>query len=196
MRLIKAVAVTLVTLFLPLQGTGADLEKGLEAYARGDYQTALEEFMPLAIQGNSSAQNNLGVMYDNGQGVPEDDKEAVKWYRLAAEQGSASAQYNLGFMYANGEGVPEDDKEAVKWYRLAAEQGDAMAQYNLGSMYANGQGVPEDNIMAYMWWNLAAVSGDKSSVKNKQIISERMTKADISKAQELSRQWYKDHPDL
>jgi TPR repeat protein len=61
-------------------------------------------------------------MYRNGEGVPEDDKQAVKWYRLAAEQGHASAQYNLGFMYSNGEGVPEDDKQAVKWYRLASEQ--------------------------------------------------------------------------
>ena len=70
-------------------------------------------------------------MYANGEGVPEDDKEAVKWYRLAAEQGHAQAQYNLGLMYANGEGVPEDDKEAVKWYRLAAEQGHAQAQSTL-----------------------------------------------------------------
>ena len=59
-------------------------------------------------------------MYDNDHGVPEDDKEALKWYRLAAEQGHAKAQYNLGWMYFNGNGVPEDDKEAVKWYRLAA----------------------------------------------------------------------------
>ena len=65
-------------------------------------------------------------MYDNGQGVPQDYAEAVKWYRLAAEQGDVAAQYNLGIMYDNGDGVPQDYKEAVKWYRLAAEQGDAM----------------------------------------------------------------------
>ena len=65
------------------------------------------------------------------EGVPEDDVEAVRWYRLAAEQGLALAQYNLGVMYDNGEGVPEDDVEAVRWYRLAAEQGLALAQYNL-----------------------------------------------------------------
>ena len=57
-------------------------------------------------------------------GVPKNDREAVKWYRLAAEQGVAAAQYNLGLMYDNGDGVPENDREAVKWYRLAAEQGD------------------------------------------------------------------------
>ena len=73
----------------------------------------------------TAAQYNLGIMYCNGQGVLQDYKEAVKWYRLAAEQGYAAAQYNLGLMYRNGDGVPQDYQEAVKWYRLAAEQGDA-----------------------------------------------------------------------
>ena len=59
-------------------------------------------------------------MYDNGYGVPESHKTAVKWYTKAAEQGDANAQYNLGVMYDNGEGVPENDKTAVKWYTLAA----------------------------------------------------------------------------
>ncbi len=71
-------------------------------------------------------------MYDNGQGVPEDDAEAVRWYRLAADQGNATAQFNLGVMYDTGRGVPQDDAEAVRWYRLAADQGDADAQFNLG----------------------------------------------------------------
>ena len=56
-------------------------------------------------------------------GVPQDDTEAVQWYRLAAEQGYAKAQFNLGLMYAKGRGGPQDDTEAVRWYRLAAEQG-------------------------------------------------------------------------
>ena len=74
----------------------ADFEAGLEAYKRGDYETALREFKPLAEQGIAEAQFNLGVMYVTGQGVPQDNKEAAKWYRLAAEQGVAEAQFNLG----------------------------------------------------------------------------------------------------
>ena len=62
-------------------------------------------------------------MYDNGQGVPEDDKEAVKWYRLAAEQGYAKAQDNLGIMYATGEGVPKDNVIAYVWLNLARANG-------------------------------------------------------------------------
>jgi len=52
-----------------------------------------------------SAQYSLGVMYANGLGVPEDDAEAARWFRLAAEQGNALAQYNLGFIYDSGRGV-------------------------------------------------------------------------------------------
>ena len=87
-------------------------------------------------------------MYRYGNGVLQNDKEAVKWYRLAAEQGAPEAQHNLGFMYRYGKGVLQDDKEAVKWYRLAAEQGVVEAQFNTGVMYANGEGVPEDNVYA------------------------------------------------
>ena len=91
--------------------------------------------------------------------MPEDDAEAVRWYRLAADQGDANAQYNLGLKYASGEGVPEDDAEAVRWYRLAADQGLAIAQNNLGLMYASGEGVPEDDAEAVRWYRLAADQG-------------------------------------
>ena len=86
-------------------------------------------------------QYNLGVMHANGQGVPKDAEEAVKWFRLAAEQGNIKAQYHLGGMYFKGEGVTKDNKKAVKWYRLAAEQRYADAQFILGAIYANGEGV-------------------------------------------------------
>ena len=95
-------------------------EQGLTAYKQSDYQTAFKLWLPLAEQGNASAQFSLGVMYNNGQGVKQDDVEAVKWYRKAAKQGDASAQFNLGDMYADGRGVKQDDVEAVKWFRKAA----------------------------------------------------------------------------
>ena len=62
-------------------------------------------------------------MYDEGRGVPKDDRQAVRWYRKAAEQGDAIAQYNLGLMYADGEGVPKDDVQAYAWANLAGAQG-------------------------------------------------------------------------
>ena len=69
-------------------------------------------------------------MYARGEGVLEDDVEAVRWYRLAAEQGHAGAQANLGFMYSNGAGVPEDAVLAYMWWNLAAAQGHEAAQGN------------------------------------------------------------------
>jgi TPR repeat protein len=75
-----------------------------------------------AEQGDAEAQFNLGVMYDNGDGVAQNYAEAVRWYRLAAKQGYAVAQNYLGAMYDNGEGVERDHEEAVRWYRLADGQ--------------------------------------------------------------------------
>ena len=98
-------------------------------------------------------------MYANGEGVPQDYGEGVRWYRLAADQGFASAQYNLSGMYLNGRGVPQDDGEAVRWHRLAADQGHASAQVSLGSMYASGEGVPQDDGEALHWYRLAADQG-------------------------------------
>ena len=66
-----------------------DYDAGLKAFQAGDFQTALKEWNPLADQGHAGAQYNLGIMYANGYGVPEDDAEAVRWYRLAADQGHA-----------------------------------------------------------------------------------------------------------
>ncbi len=101
---------------------GAGWGEAEAAYQRGDYATAIRELRPLAEQGDGDAQNNLGTMYDYGQGVPQDDAKAVKWYRKAAEQGNAGAQYNLGVMYGNGQGVPQDYAQAHMWYNLAASR--------------------------------------------------------------------------
>ena len=66
-------------------------------------------------------------MYLNSQGVTQDNKEAIKWYRLRAEQGNANAQYNLGWMYYNGLGIIQDNVYAYIWYNIAASSGDANA---------------------------------------------------------------------
>ncbi len=117
-RLALAVAL-LIALAVP---AWADFQDGVAAYNRGDYATALQEFKPLAEQGLAVAQNNLGIMYDNGRGVPQDYAEAVKWYRRAAEQGDADAQANLGNMYYSGLGVPQDYVQAHMWLNLAASR--------------------------------------------------------------------------
>ena len=83
-------------LALTVPADAGPYEDGNAAYSRKDYATALKIWKPLAEQGHANAQFDLGVIYDNGDGVPQDYAEAVKWYRMAAEQGYATAQFNLG----------------------------------------------------------------------------------------------------
>ena len=147
------------------RGTGGDayaadaLQRGQAAYDRQDYLTAFHEWLPLAQQGNARAQNNLGVLYDQGRGVAQDYALALHWYLHAAVQGYAMAQYNLGVMYAQGRGVAQDDTLAARWYGQAAQQGDALAQTNLGLHYAQGRGVVQDDAAAVHWYRQAAQQG-------------------------------------
>ena len=94
------------------------------------YGQGFEETKALAEPGNATAQFNLGNMYYSGEGVPENDAEAVRWYRLAAEQGLDNAQYNLGNMYYNGEGIPQNNVRAYVWWSVAAAQGVENARNN------------------------------------------------------------------
>ena len=125
-------------------------------------------------------------MYDEGRGVPEDDKTAVKWYTLAAEQEHATAQYNLGLMYRKGQGVPQDDKIAVKWYTRAAEQGNANAQSNLGVMYAFGKRVLKDYVYAHMLGNIAVSIGGPDKGKVRHFVEKKMTPSQLERAKTLS----------
>ena len=119
----------------------------------------IAELWYLAEQDDAEAQWTLGAKYAEGLGVPQDDAEAVKWFRKAAEQGHAKAQLCLGFMYSEGLGVPQDDAEAVKWLRRAAEQGLADVQFMVGGMYQRGEGVPQEDAEAVKWWRRAAEQG-------------------------------------
>lgn len=128
-----------------------------------------------------------------GEGLPKDNKEALKWFRMAAEQGNAEAQRNLGRAYDNGYGVPIDDVEAVKWFLMAAEQGLAAAQANLGVMYYLGEGVPKNDIVACMWWILGSAQSNKSAMIGMDGISKEITEEQIAEAQNLSREWLAKH---
>ena len=118
-----------------------------------------------AEQGVAIAQCNLGVCYDNGEGVSQDYAQAVYWWRKAAEQGSAAAQNNLGNAYYKGKGVSQDYVQAVFWYRKAAEQGYADAQYNLGFCYCEGEGVSQDYTQTVYWWRKAAEQGHSLAIE-------------------------------
>jgi len=192
----KQLLTTLVILMSLLGGAGAvwadGFDEGLKAYQAGNEAEAVNWWRKAAYQGHVSAQYNLGVMYDKGTGVAEDDAKAVKWYRKAADQGDADAQYNLGVMYGKGRGVAEDDAEAVKWYRKAADQGDADAQYNLGAMYDQGSGVAQDYAEAMKLYRKAADQGDADA--EKEVKKLEMKIAASAKRKEEGRQSAKAQP--
>jgi TPR repeat protein len=109
------------------------LDDGFAAYDRGDYGEAFNIFLPLAQEGNAEAQTMIGYLYGTGNGVPQNDDAALRWYTSAAEQGYALAQLNLGIMYENVRAGSGGVGLAQRWYRLAAEQGNAEAQFRVGS---------------------------------------------------------------
>src|SRR6267143_1637518 len=120
----------------------------------------LQQLMRLGAQGNASAQNQLGQLYANGRGVPQDYTTARRWLEQAAAHGVAQAQYNLGQLHANGRGGPQDYATARGWYEKAAVQGNAWAQAQLGQLYANGRGMPQDLTTARKWYEKAAAQGN------------------------------------
>ncbi|MEE9258500.1 MAG: tetratricopeptide repeat protein [Nitrospinaceae bacterium] len=181
--------VTAVIVWAMPSPVAAGYQEGRDAFDRGDYQTALNEFKALAEQKDALGQYGLGVMYDIGEGVPQNSEEAARWYRLSAEQGHADAQNNLGTMYEDGEGVQRDYREAVKWYRLAAENGNFDAPNNLGVMYLTGIGMTRNYVKAHMWFDIAGKRGDRGGINNFNFVKKRMTPDEIAEAQKLAEEW-------
>jgi TPR repeat protein len=171
---------------------GSKLERGMDAYATNDYQTAFSQLQPLAKNGDGIAQVILGHMYVNGFGVPKNDNQAVTWYRQSAKQGNDSGQYNLGVMYAVGAGVSQNNIEASRWLELSAEQGHKDAQIMLGQFYRIGKGVSQNSTEALKWQiiaqgNGADIGGAIETTEN------NMTEDEISEAQKLAREWMEKH---
>jgi TPR repeat protein len=169
MRLLKLLLILFVcAAALPVAaGPSEDFKLAVEAANTGDYATALRLWRPLAEQGIANAQFNLGLMYYQGLGVPQNYAEAASWYRRAGEQGNVDASVNLGLMYLDSRhGVAHDPAEAASWFRKAAEQGDAHAQLLLANMLWEGTDVPVDYIAAVSWYRRAAEQGDAAAQIN------------------------------
>ena len=150
----------------------ADFYKGLKASQSGDFEIALAEWLPLAEQGNAKAQFNLGLMYQSGKGVKQNDKTAFRLLKLAGKQELVHAQFIVGVMYQLGIGAPISDELAATWYERAAIKGDAKAQYNLGVMYELGVGVPQNHERSLLLYGLSAQQGSADAQYNLGIMYE------------------------
>lgn len=162
----KLITLLLTSILSTINTAYAGNPEALAAYKAGDYATAYKEFSRQAKRGDAFAQANLGLMYSNGQGVPQNYELAMSWFDKAAEQGDVSAQYCIGVMYHKGQGVAQDFAQAISWYNKAAELGHAQAQTNIGTLYYTGQGVPKDEIKAASWFAKAAEQKHESAIYN------------------------------
>jgi TPR repeat protein len=146
----------------------------------------LKDLKIKANQGDAIAQTSLGLMYQEGEGTPKDEKKAFYWYSKAANQGLAIAQASLGLMYEDGEGTPKDEKQAFYWYSRAANQGLASAQARLGLMYEDGEGTPKDERQAYIWFSLADKNGISIGKAQKDLLAKKLTPRDLESAQQAA----------
>lgn len=174
----------------------ADGVAGFEAYEKGDYATALKEFMPLAESGQASAEAAVGQMYFEGKGVKPDPKEAARWLEPAATKGNARAQFLLGKLYLSGEGVALDPVKAAALSKAAADQGLAEAQVDICALFYQGVGVPKDLVQAYLYANLAAQQGNEDGRNILVLLSQDMTPEDVAKGDAAVRAWKPVLPDI
>lgn len=99
----------------------ATAQAGWKAFEQGQYEQALGIFKSLGEAGDTNMQVIVGNIYDYGQGIPQDDIQALQWYLMAAERGNPKGQYQAGALYYRSQGVPQDLIESYRWLTLAAE---------------------------------------------------------------------------
>jgi uncharacterized protein len=149
----------------------------------------VNELRKSAEAGDAAAQFRLGLLYEEGKGLPQNYLQAKEWFETAALQGHAAAQLHLGTLYLGGNGAPQSAQMALVWYGRAAEHEEGLAFAKLGGMYARGRGVLQDFIQAHMWYNLGAAHGDWSAAEARNALAQQMSAAQIAEAQRLARDW-------
>jgi TPR repeat protein len=152
-----------------------------------DLVTKIDESRAMAEQGSAEEQYNLGVKYE--QAFPQDHREAVRWYRLAAMQRHVEAFYKLCVLSDTGRGVPQNYHDALRWCHLAADQGHGRAMFIIGTYYDKARVAPRDVVQAHRWYNLAAANGYEEGAKWRDRLGLDMTPVQIAEAQLLARNW-------
>ena len=167
----------------------ADFHAGMIAYRSVMFDVALENWIPLAIEGDARAQFYLGEMYMDGMGVPVKQDKAIRFYRQAAEQEHPGAQARLGMSHAKGRGLPQNYAKAFTWYRRAAIVGDLDAQYRLGFLFEAGQGTRRNLPQAYKWWAIAARWGDPDAALERDRIKAQVSGKELESLQQQVVMW-------
>ena len=151
--------------------------------------SAVSDLLKRAQGGEAEAQNQLGIQYSEGHGLPQNHQEAKYWFKRAADQGHAGAQVNLGTLYSLGQGAPFSDPMALFWFQKAADQRNALAFAKLGMMYERGRGVSQNLVEAHMWYNLSAAYGEKRATESRNAVAKLMTAEQITEAEARAKKW-------
>ena len=157
--LLRLAAAGAATLALGGMDQAGDVQLGLSDFAQGRFAEAYQDWRAAASAGDARGALYVGVLYDSGLGVVQDEVAAMAWYRRAAERGSAAGMFNVGVLYDSGLGVPRDPEQAAAWYDRAAALGFPRAEYNLALLYESGTGVPRDPARARALFHKAAEHG-------------------------------------
>ena len=163
----------------------ADLVAGNQAWGRGDYRKAVEEWRPLAVGGDPVAQYNLGQAYKLGRGVPVDPQMAESWFRKAALQGLAQGEDNYGLALFQA----DRKAEALPWLEKSAGRGEPRAQLVLGTMLFNGDAVPRDYPRAYALMTRAAAQGLPSAAQTLAQMDSYIASSDRAKGTALAQRY-------
>lgn len=180
----------------------SDTAKGIAAYQRGDYSTAMKELEAAAAKGDEQAYYNLGVAHAEGKAGPRDMGKAIAAYRKGAEGGSVLAAFNLAQAFRKGDGVGQDYAEAAKWYEFGAKRGDFRASNELGLLYVEGKGVKKDLVEGFAWIYPAthAMIMDDNAMKNAMQLASMLDKPQLDKAQAKGRsnfeQYFEPNEDM
>jgi hypothetical protein len=150
--------------------------------------TDVNRILNRADAGDSIAQYEMALRYADGEGVPQNYRDAMAWFAKAAANGNENAQWKLALGYIKGIGVPHDERKAAVWFKRAANHGDIRAQSVLSDLYLNGRGVPRDYVRAYTWVTIA--TGFRGNDNDRlRVIGSRMTAVQIEDAHRRISRW-------
>jgi hypothetical protein len=145
-------------------------EAGRVATARKDYPDARRLYEQAAAAGYAMAMNNIGAIFEGGEGFPRNYAEANRWYGKAAAAGEPIAMVDQGWLYEHGLGVAKDPVEAARLYGLAAKAGVPDGMNNLGLLYLRGKGVKRDYAEARRLFEQGVALGDAAALNNLGIV--------------------------
>ncbi|NKB75618.1 MAG: hypothetical protein GKR96_00920 [Gammaproteobacteria bacterium] len=149
-----------------IQGNTDNFTDGVNAYKKGDYDTAAKKWLIAAEAGEPPSQFNLAILYELGQGVDLHWGIAAHWYRTSAEGGYSLASFALGSLYYKGNpSFPKNIDEALYWWIKAAEKGDVHAQTRLASALIEGEEIPRDILTAKRWLKQAAQKHHQEAIE-------------------------------